>query len=124
MPRPHRALRPGRDSTTGGGRPAVEPTHRRRFPRTTRSIRPMKNYWVWAFLLPAAAGCYRQDPVVRAAQDLQHMAYDLAGRQEEQTDRLNSLRLGMTDEQVLNVVGPPSARESMAISSEESREVW
>jgi hypothetical protein len=84
----------------------------------------MKNYWAWTFLLLAAAGCYRQDPVVRAAQDLQHMAYDLAGRQEEQTDRLNSLRLGMTDEQVLDAVGPPSARESMAISSEESREVW
>jgi len=84
----------------------------------------MKNYWVWAFLLPAAAGCYRQDPVVRAAQDLQHMAYDLAGRQEEQMDRLNSLRLGMTDQQVLDVVGPPSARESIATSAEESHEVW
>jgi hypothetical protein len=52
------------------------------------------------------------------------MAYDLASRQEEQTDRLNSLRLGMTDKEVLNIVGPPSARESIATSSEESREVW
>ena len=84
----------------------------------------MTNYWIWAFLILAVTGCYRQDPAVRAAQDLQQMAYDLASHQEEQTYRLNSLRLGMSDKEVLNVVGPPSARESIATNSEESREVW
>ena len=84
----------------------------------------MTNYWIWAFLILAAVGCYRQDPVVRAAQDLQHMAYDLASQQEEQTYRLNRLHLGMTDKEVLDAVGPPSARESIATNSEESREVW
>jgi hypothetical protein len=52
------------------------------------------------------------------------MAYDLASQQEEQTYRLNRLHLGMTDKEVLDAVGPPSARESLAINSEESREVW
>lgn len=84
----------------------------------------MKNYWIWTFLLLTAAGCYRQDPVVRAAQDLQQMAYDLANQQEERTHDLNSLRLGMTDKEVLKAVGPPSARQSIATNSEESREVW
>jgi hypothetical protein len=84
----------------------------------------MKNYWIWTFLLLAGAGCYRQDPAVRAAQDLQQMAYDLANQQEEQRYRINSLRLGITDKEVLETVGPPSTRQSIAINSEESREVW
>jgi Protein of unknown function (DUF2845) len=85
----------------------------------------MKHNWLWIFLLPAAAGCYqRQDPVVQAAQDLQQMAYDFASQEEEQTRRLNSLRLGMSDKEVLNAVGPPSARQSIAANTEESREAW
>jgi hypothetical protein len=85
----------------------------------------MKHNWLWIFLLPAVTGCYqRQDPVVRAAQDLQQMAYDFASQEEEQTRRLNSLRLGMSDQEVLSAVGPPSARQSIAENAEESREAW
>ncbi|MBI3799830.1 MAG: hypothetical protein HY268_23010 [Deltaproteobacteria bacterium] len=84
----------------------------------------MKNNWLWGFLILAATGCYQQDPMVRAAQDLQKMAYDMASQQEEQRYHLNSLHLGMTDKEVLDAVGPPSARQSIATNAEESREVW
>jgi len=76
-------------------------------------------------LLLTGVGCYqRQDPVVQAAQDLQHMAYDFAAQQEEQIHRLNALRLGMSDKEVLNAVGPPATRQSTGTSPEESSEVW
>src|SRR5215470_7399986 len=84
----------------------------------------MKHNWIWGFLILTVAGCYQQDPMVRAAQDLQQMAYDMANQQEEQRSHLNNLRLGMTDKEVLDAVGPPSARQSIATNSEESREVW
>ena len=84
----------------------------------------MKNFWIWGFLILTAAGCYQQDPAVRAAQDLQQMAYDMANQQEDLKDHLNSLRLGMTDKEVLKTAGPPSTRQSIATNAEESREVW
>ena len=85
----------------------------------------MKYNWLWISLVLAAAGCYqRQDPVVRAAQDLQQMASDFANQEETQSRRLNSLRLGISDSEVLNTAGPPSARQSLATNGEESREVW
>jgi len=85
----------------------------------------MKYNWLWISLVLATAGCYqRQDPVVQAAQDLQQMAYDFASQEETQSRRLNSLRLGMSDSEVLNTAGPPSARQSLATNAEESREVW
>jgi hypothetical protein len=85
----------------------------------------MKNYGIWALLILSTAGCYqRQDPVVQAAQDLQQMAYDFAHQEEEQTHRLNSLRLGMSDNEVLSAAGPPSARQSLVTNAEENREVW
>lgn len=82
--------------------------------------------WLLSMLLCFfAVGCYqRQDPVVQAAQDLQRMAYEFAAEGEEQRQRLTSLRLGMSDREVLEVVGPPSARRGVATSAEESREVW
>lgn len=85
----------------------------------------MKYLGLWIGLLLTAAGCYqRQDPVVRAAQDLERMAYDFAAEQDEQKRRLNALRLGMSDTEVLNAVGPPSARQSVQTYGEESREIW
>jgi hypothetical protein len=85
----------------------------------------MKRTWVALTLLLAGTGCYqRQDPVVQAAQDLQRMAYDFAAQEDERRQRLNTLRLGMSDSEVLNTVGPPSTRQSVGTSPEESREVW
>jgi Protein of unknown function (DUF2845) len=85
----------------------------------------MKSFAFWAVLLLAGAGCYqRQDPVVRAAQDLQRMAYDFAAEEDAQKRRLNTLRLGMSDSEVLDAIGPPSTRQGLGTSAEESREVW
>lgn len=85
----------------------------------------MKYMSAWIILLLAGAGCYqRQDPVMQAAQDLQDMAYGFAAQEEEQIRRLNALRLGMSDEEVLDAVGSPSARQSTGASPAESREVW
>jgi hypothetical protein len=85
----------------------------------------MKAMILWVILFASVAGCYqRQDPVVQAAQDLRRMAYDLAAEEEEKQQRLNSLRLGMSDSEVLDIAGPPSTRESRVVSAEESREVW
>jgi hypothetical protein len=78
-------------------------------------------YLVGLFTL---VGCYRQDPVVRAAQDLQRMAYDFAAEEEERRARVNSLRLGMSDSEVIKAIGPPDTRQSIASSAEESREIW
>lgn len=80
---------------------------------------------VWAVTCVIVIGCYqRQDPVVRAAQDLQRMAYDFAVEEEARQQRLRGLRLGMSDNEVLDIAGPPAARESRLVSAEESREVW
>jgi hypothetical protein len=80
---------------------------------------------LWIALLLVATGCYqRQDPVVRAAQDLERMAYDFAAQEDERMYQINALRLGMSDSEVLNAIGPPSTRQSSETSAEESREVW
>ncbi|MBI3302631.1 MAG: DUF2845 domain-containing protein [Deltaproteobacteria bacterium] len=85
----------------------------------------MKRIGLWVVLLLTLGGCYqRQDPMVRAAQDLQQMAYDFAAQEEAQMHRLNGLRPGMSDSEVLTAVGPPSARQSSETGTEGSREVW
>ena len=85
----------------------------------------MKHLWYLCPFLLTLAGCYqRQDPVVQAAQDLQQMTYDLVSQDETLTRHLNSLRLGMSDREVLDAAGPPSSRQSQMINAEESREVW
>lgn len=85
----------------------------------------MKALTVGAVVLLTATGCYqRQDPVVRAAQDLQRMAYDFAEQEEDKQQQLRSLRLGMSDSEVIDIAGPPSTRESRMVSAEESREIW
>lgn len=72
-----------------------------------------------------AVGCApRRDPVVRAAQDLQRMAYDFAAEEEARQQGLRALRLGMSESEVLALAGPPSAREGRMISAEESHDVW
>ncbi|MCS6925792.1 MAG: DUF2845 domain-containing protein [Candidatus Binatia bacterium] len=85
----------------------------------------MRAFITWMVVCVLAIGCSpRQDPVVRAAQDLQRMAYDFAAEEEARQQGLRALRLGMSDSEVLALAGPPSARESRMLSAEESREVW
>ncbi len=87
----------------------------------------MKRYHVWMLLslwLPVLPGCYQQDPLVRAAQNLQQSAYEFAKQEEERKQQFSLLELGMTQSEVLRRLGAPSARQSVGGSLEDSREVW
>ena len=61
---------------------------------------------------------------MQAAQNLERLAYSLAAQEDEQVRRLSALRLGMSDREVLEAVGPPSKRKSYMTGAEGSREVW
>ena len=98
---------------------------REQLPGVEKSVRPMMRAGLWISLLLVMTGCYqRQDPVVQAAQDLERMAYDFAAQEDERMHRINTLRLGMLDSEVIDAIGPPSTRRSIETSAEESREVW
>jgi len=85
----------------------------------------MKRRWGWALVFLSLGGCYqRQDPLVRAAQDLQQLSYEFARREEERKQQFNLLALGMSDKEVLGRVGAPSSRQSLASDPEERRERW
>ena len=69
-------------------------------------------------------GCApRPDPRVQAAQDFQRTVDELITRDERRAERLSSLRLGMSDEEVLKTAGAPSRRQTLS-SGEPAREVW
>ena len=80
--------------------------------------------WIFLLLLLWLSGCYRQDPVVRAAQDLQQAAYDFARQETERNQQFNLLELGMSTNDVIKKVGPPSSRQSIMSDSENTSEVW
>jgi len=85
----------------------------------------MKRVAFFLALVVLCSGCYqRRDPLVRAAQDLQQVAEDFASQEEEKIQRFNSLRLGMSEEDVLKHLGPPKSRQAFSTGDEESREVW
>lgn len=73
----------------------------------------------------ALGGCvYSSDPRVQAAEDFRSTVFDLIGKDEAQTRRLNSLRLGMTDQEVLAAAGAPTRRESRTTDGGRSIETW
>jgi len=84
----------------------------------------MKHSPLWLALLIASTGCYQPDPSVRAAQDLQRMAYDFANYEEDRIQQFRSLRLGMSADEVIKRLGPPATQQSVSSGAEESREVW
>ena len=84
----------------------------------------MTRHHSWLLLLFFLAGCYRQDPVIRAAQDLQQAAYDFARQETERTQQFNLLELGMSTNDVIKKVGPPSTKQSMESDSEAKKELW
>lgn len=85
----------------------------------------MRRVWGWTLVLLLLSGCYwRQDPLVRAAQDLQEMSYEFARQEEERRQQFNLLALGMSDDEVLTRVGPPTSRRSLEDNSDERRERW
>lgn len=73
----------------------------------------------------AVSGCYvSADPRVQAAEDFRSTVFDLIGKDEAQTKRLNALRLGMTDQEVLAAAGAPTRRDSRTTDSGRSIETW
>lgn len=74
--------------------------------------------------LALVAGCYRPSPTVLAAQHFERTAYDLVAKDEELEKRLNSLRLGMTDREVISAAGAPTRRETRDLDDGRSRETW
>jgi hypothetical protein len=66
----------------------------------------------------------RPDPRLTAAEDFRSTVFDLIGQDEDQTKRLNGLRLGMSDEEVLSAAGTPAKRESRVTESGRSIETW
>jgi len=64
------------------------------------------------------------DPRLQAAQDFKSTVFDLVGRDESQTRRLNGLQLGMSDREVLDAAGSPTRRESRVTESGRNLETW
>jgi hypothetical protein len=73
----------------------------------------------------ATIGCQpRPDPRVQAAQEFKSTVADLIDQDESQTRRLNALRLGMSDQEVLDAAGSPARREAHTTDGGQSRETW
>jgi hypothetical protein len=69
-------------------------------------------------------GCARPDPRVQAAETFRSTVFDLIAQDENQTKRLNALKLGMSDQAVLDAAGAPSVRESRVTDTGGSGETW
>jgi hypothetical protein len=76
-------------------------------------------------LFLAVTACYqRQDPVVRAARDLQRMADDLVQYEEDRTRRFQSIQLGMSQGEVMKILGAPATQRLVEGAGDEQREEW
>ena len=75
-------------------------------------------------LFLAVTGCYRQDPVVRAAHDLQRMADDLVRYEEDRTRRFQSIQLGMSQGEVVKILGAPAAQRLVEGAGDGQRDEW
>ena len=85
----------------------------------------MKFFTLLTLVLLSGTACYQQqDPVVRAAQDLQRMANDLVEYDEDRTRRFQSLQLGMSQGEVTKILGPPATQRLVESTSDEQREEW
>ena len=85
----------------------------------------MKHFVLSLLLFFTVAACYqRQDPVVRAAQDLQRMADDLVEYEEDRTRRFQSIQLGMSQGEVMKILGAPATQRLVEGTSDEQREEW
>jgi hypothetical protein len=85
----------------------------------------MKHVVVFFAFVALCFGCYqRQDPLVRAAQDLQRMADQFATQEDEKIRRFNSLRLGMSKGEVFKQLGAPTSQQALTTGGDETRELW
>jgi hypothetical protein len=81
-------------------------------------------YAAGAIVLIAASGCYRTSPTVDAAENFRSTVFDLIGSDEAQTGRLNGLRVGMSDSDVLAAAGPPGKRDTHTEYDGSTSETW
>lgn len=81
---------------------------------------------LWLLLIVLASpGCYQhQDPVVRASQDLQRLANDLVRYEEDRAHRFQSLQLGMSQGEVMKILGAPATQRLVEGIESEQREEW
>lgn len=85
----------------------------------------MKFFTLLALALLNGTACYqRQDPVVRAAQDLQRMANDLVVYEEDRGRRFQSVQLGMSQGEVMKILGAPATQRLVDSDGDEQREEW
>jgi hypothetical protein len=77
-----------------------------------------------SLLATAGIGCYRKPPAVQAAENFRSTVMDLIGSDEEQTGKLNSLRVGMSDSEVLAAAGSPRKREAHTEYDGATSETW
>ena len=83
-------------------------------------------YRIFLFmLLTLCASCYqRQDPLVRAAYDLQRMADQFASQEEDKIQQFNSLQLGMSADDVIKRLGTPTLQRTIIADENGTIEVW
>ena len=72
----------------------------------------------------SASACMRSDPRVSAAEDFRQTAFGLIREDEEQSKKLASLRIGMSDAEVLSQAGAPTSRESRTAVDDVLVETW
>jgi hypothetical protein len=85
----------------------------------------MKFFTLLALALLSGTACYqRQDPVVRAAQDLQRMANDLVEYEEDRAQRFQSVQVGMSQGEVLKILGAPATQRLIPGDDNGQREEW
>ena len=79
-----------------------------------------------AILGGAALGCYRPPPgsPLEAAENFRSTVFELVGADDEQSERLNRLRLGMSDRETIATAGEPTTRESKTASDGGTSEIW
>ncbi len=78
----------------------------------------MKNR-ILLLIFVLCTSCYqRQDPLVRAVQDLQQMANQFATQEEEKIQQFNALRLGMSEDEVMKRLGAPSSRRTLSTAGD------
>jgi major membrane immunogen (membrane-anchored lipoprotein) len=70
------------------------------------------------------AACAQKDPRVAAAEDFRNTAFGLIEQDQKRAEALASLRLGISDEQVIAKAGPPTTRESRRDADGTMVETW
>ncbi len=81
---------------------------------------------VLAISAVVSVGCYRPPPgsPLEAAENFRATVFELVGADDAQTERLNRLRLGMSADEVTEVAGTPTTRETKTTTDGRASEIW